>query len=82
MIIKTYEKIGKRCLTENLMKSQARDYFFKATLCYLVNDDLQGTKNALENYTYEDPSFETTRQKGFLDGIVLSVDESNADMMN
>ena len=61
MIIKTYEKIGKRCLTENLMKSQARDYFFKATLCYLVNDDLQGTKNALENYTYEDPSFETTR---------------------
>ena len=39
-IIKTYEKIGRRCLSENLIRSQARDYFFKSSLCYLCNDDL------------------------------------------
>ena len=60
-IIKTYEKVGKKCLSEGMLKSQARDYFFKSSLCFLVNDDLQGAKNAIENYTYEDPSFETSR---------------------
>lgn len=56
------------------MKSSARDYFFKACLCYLANDDLQGAKNAMENYTYEDPSFETSRQFEFLRGIVESIE--------
>ena len=39
-VIKTYDKIGKKYLSQSLVKSGARDYFFKACLCYLVNDDL------------------------------------------
>lgn len=60
-VIKTYDKIGKKYLSQSLVKSSARDFFFKACLCYLVNDDLQGAKNAVENYGFEDPSFETSR---------------------
>ncbi len=60
-VIKTYDKIGKKYLQQSLIKSSARDFFFKASLCYLMNDDLQGAKNAIENYTFEDPSFDNSR---------------------
>ena len=73
-VIKTYDRIGKKYLQQSLVKSSARDYFFKASLCFLVNDDLQGAKNAIENYTFEDPSFETSRQFEFLRGIVDSIE--------
>ena len=78
-VIKTYDKIGKKYLQQALVKSSARDYFFKASLCFLVNDDLQGAKNAIENYTYEDPSFETSRQCEFLRGIVDSIETQSPD---
>ena len=60
-VIKTYDKIGKKFLQKSLVRSSATDYFFKSSLCYLVNDDLPGAKNAIENYGYEDPSFDTSR---------------------
>ena len=62
LIIKTYDKIGKKFLQQALVKSSARDYFFKASLCFLVNEDVQGAKNAIENYTFEDPAFDSSRQ--------------------
>lgn len=73
-VIKTYDRIGKKYLQQALVKSSARDFFFKASLCFLVNDDLQGAKNAMENYTFEDPSFETSRQFECLRGIVDAID--------
>lgn len=39
-VIKTYDRIGKKYLQQALVKSSARDFFFKACLCFLVNDDL------------------------------------------
>ena len=81
-VIKTYDKIGKKYLQQSLVKSSARDYFFKASLCFLVNDDLQGAKNAIENYTFEDPSFETSRQYQFLTGIVAAIEEQSPDNLN
>ena len=69
-VIKTYEKIAKKFLQKSLVRSSATDYFFKASLCYLANDDLPGAKNAIENYGFEDPGFDTSRQKLFLDGLV------------
>ena len=62
-----------------MVKSSARDYFFKASLCFLVNDDLQGARNAIENYTYEDPSFETSRQCEFLRGIVDAIENQSSE---
>ena len=60
-IIKTYDKIGKKYMSQPLIKSSAKDYFFKACLCYLANDDMPGAKTAVENYTYEDPNFDTSK---------------------
>jgi len=39
-VIKTYDRIGKKYLQQNLIKSSARDYFFKACLCFLANEDI------------------------------------------
>ena len=60
-VIRTYDRIGKKFLTQSLVRSSARDFFFKACLCFLSNDDLQGAKNSMENYTFEDPSFDNSR---------------------
>lgn len=73
-IIKTYDKIGKKYLSQPLIKSSAKDYFFKVCLCFLVNNDMPGAKRSIENYTYEDPNFDTSKQKDLLDDIVRAID--------
>ena len=50
----------------------AKDYFFKAGLCFLANEDLIGGKRALENYCLEDPSFETDRKMKFVANILMA----------
>lgn len=80
-VIKTYDKIGKKYLSQSLVRSSARDYFFKACLCFLANDDLQGAKNSMENYQFEDPSFDNSRQFEFLKGLVDAIEaESEEDL--
>ena len=92
-VIKTYDRIGKKFLSQSLVRSSARDYFFKACLCFLANDDLQGAKNSMENYQFEDPSFDNSRQFEFLKGLVDAIEagsmedltqvvRSNARIMN
>lgn len=81
-VIQTYDKIGKKYLQQSLVKSSARDFFFKACLCFLANDDLQGAKNSMENYTFEDPAFDNSRQYVFLKGIVAAIEASNADNLS
>lgn len=78
-VIKTYDKIGKKYLSQSLVRSSARDFFFKACLCFLANDDLQGAKNSMENYQFEDPSFETSRQYEFLKGIVDAIEAQSSE---
>lgn len=82
VVIKTYDKIGKKYLQQALVKSSARDFFFKACLCFLQNEDLQGAKNAMENYTFEDPAFDNSRQYQFLKGIVEAIETQNPDALS
>ena len=56
-VIHSYEKIGFKYLTQ-VIKSSAKDFFFKAGLCYLANHDLVGAKKAFEKYSFEDPSWD------------------------
>lgn len=76
-IIKTYEKIGKKYLSQPLIKSSAKDFFFKVALCFLVNNDIPGAKRAIENYSYEDPNFDTSKQKDLLDEIVNAIESED-----
>ena len=54
-------------MSANLAKGLAKDYFFKAGLCFLANEDLTGLRAALADYAIEDPSFEADRKFKFLD---------------
>jgi hypothetical protein len=48
-LIEAYEKIANKYLQTPLIKSQAKDYFFRSILCYLVNKDIPGAKKTLEH---------------------------------
>jgi len=78
-IIRTYEKIGKKYLSQPLVKSSARDYFFKACLCFLANEDMPGAKKTIEKYGFEDPSFDTSKQKILLEDIVKAIEAEKKD---
>ena len=62
------------------MKSTAKDYFFKAALCFLANKDVVGCKSAMEKYQFEDPSFESSRQNKFLNSIVAACEARDGKM--
>ena len=81
-VIKTYDKIGKKYLQKSLVRSSATDYFFRACLCFLANDDLQGAKNSIEDYTYEDPGFDTSKAKQFLNQIVEAIDAKDSNKLS
>lgn len=40
----------------------------------MANNDLPGAKRAIENYSYEDPNFDTSKQKDLLEEIVRAID--------
>ncbi len=52
-----------------LIKTNAKDLFFKAALCYLANEDLVGAKRAIQNYQIDDPNFDGSREHELLDVI-------------
>ena len=45
-----------------LIKTSAKDLFFKAAFCYLANEDLVGAKRAIQNYKIDDPNFDDSRE--------------------
>lgn len=38
-LIKTYERIGFKMLNQAMLKTGAKDLFFRACLCYYANED-------------------------------------------
>jgi alpha-soluble NSF attachment protein len=79
-LIKCYEKIGLKYLGQNLVRSSARGYFLKSGCCYLANEDLVGLKMALEKYCLEDPTFETQREKKFLNSMLAACENRDLEM--
>jgi alpha-soluble NSF attachment protein len=78
-MIRCYEKIGFKYLTQTV-KSSAKDFFFKAGLCYLANADLVGAKRALDKYSLEDPSWDTSRQAKFLNSLWAACEAKDNNM--
>ena len=79
-LIKTYEKIGYKFLQQNLIKTAAKDYFFKSCLCYFANEDEIGGRRAIDNYVLEDPSFDGSRQHKFLNSICAACEAEDPKM--
>jgi len=49
-----------------MIKTNAKDQFFKAALCYLANEDLVGAQRAIQNYQIDDPNFDGSREHELL----------------
>ena len=60
-MIQAYEKVANKFLQTAMIKQSAKDYFFKAILCYLAMGDTVGARNLMGNSAIEDPSFESSR---------------------
>lgn len=45
-----------------MIKTNAKDLFFKAALSYLANDDLIGARKAISGYRIDDHHFDTSRE--------------------
>lgn len=49
-LIKTYERIGFKMLNQNMLKTGAKDLFFRSALCYYANEDDVGGQRAIDKY--------------------------------
>lgn len=65
-----YEQVASASLDNNLTRWSVKEYFFKAGLCYLCNDDLVGAQQALQRFKSMDATFEGTRECQFLTNII------------
>lgn len=72
--IKNYEKVGKKFLNTPLIKTNAKELFFKSALCFMANDDMVGAKRAIQNYQIDDPNFDSSRENELLMVRTISYD--------
>jgi alpha-soluble NSF attachment protein len=60
--IDAYEQVALASLNSNLTKWSVKDYYLKAGACYLAGKDPVATKQAIERYVVQDPTFTSTRE--------------------
>ena len=65
-LLQNYEKVAQKYLHTPLIKTNAKDLFFKASLCFLANDDIVGAKRAIQNYKIDDANFDDSRENELL----------------
>ena len=64
--IKLYTDLGKGSIDNSLTRWSVKEYFFKAGLCYLCNEDYEGCRKALETFDNLDSTFTSAREAVFL----------------
>ena len=70
-----YEKVGMEYLTVPLLKSSAKDLFFKCVVLFLVKKDDVTAEIYLNKFLGEDPTFDDTREVKFLREAIRCVSE-------
>lgn len=78
--IENYEKVARSSVSNNLMKWSVKDYFLKAGICLLANNDMVATRHALENYRELDPTFASTREHQLLVDLADAVEQGDAEL--
>jgi alpha-soluble NSF attachment protein len=69
--------VAKYYLKTPLIKTNAKDLFFKSALCFLANDDLIGAKRAINNYKIDDPHFDSSRELELLEGMLDAIEQKS-----
>ena len=72
---KIYEKLGKQYLTVPLLKSQAKDLFFKCVVVFIAKKDEVSAEVALKRFLMEDPTFDDTRDSKFLKNAIKFISD-------
>ncbi|KFD50722.1 hypothetical protein M514_08378 [Trichuris suis] len=73
-----FEEVGTYSAENALLKYGAKDHFFKAALCLLCLDVLDG-KVAIKRYADKIPQFAESREFAFLNALTEAMEEHNAD---
>ncbi|BGO93341.1 hypothetical protein NBRC10512_000076 [Rhodotorula toruloides] len=77
--IEHFEKVAQQSLGSALTRYGVKEHYLKAGMCWLATGDVVSTKRAIDNYTSADPSFATTRECQFLNGITEAFDAGDAE---
>lgn len=62
-----------------MIKTSAKDLFFKSALCYLADDDMIGAKRAIQNYQIDDPNFDSSRENDLLMSLIEAVEAKSEE---
>lgn len=77
-----YEEIAKKSLNNNLAKWSLKEYFLKAILCRLADDNDYSSANALlGRFLQWDPSFASTKEYEFSSKLIEAVKDGNSDQI-
>jgi alpha-soluble NSF attachment protein len=75
----TFAKVAGECLSNNLLKFQAKGYFFNAFLCILARTDVVAADAALERFKEMDYTFPGSRECKLCEDVLQSFKDANAD---
>lgn len=76
----TYERVAKESLSNSLAKWSLKEYFLKAILCRLADNNDYASANAiLQRFLQWDPSFETTKEYTLSNKLIEAVKNGSSD---
>lgn len=76
----TYERVAKESLSNSLAKWSLKEYFLKAILCRLADNNDYASANAiLQRFLQWDPSFETTKEYALSSKLIEAVKNGSSD---
>ncbi|CAK9290271.1 unnamed protein product [Gordionus sp. m RMFG-2023] len=76
--IKIYEQVAMNSMDNSLLKYSVKDHFYKAALCHLCIDPLNG-EQALERYEQLYPAFSDSRECKFLKALLQNLTDQNSE---
>uniref|UniRef100_A0A673JFG7 Beta-soluble NSF attachment protein n=1 Tax=Sinocyclocheilus rhinocerous TaxID=307959 RepID=A0A673JFG7_9TELE len=76
--IEIYEQVGSNTMDNPLLKYSAKEYFFKASLCHFIVDELNA-KLAVGKYEEMFPAFSDSRECKLLKKLLEAHEEQNAE---
>lgn len=80
--IEKYEQVAKASLNNNLTKWSLKDYFLKAGLCHLAEQDIVATERSISQYMDWEPSFAATRECQLLNDVVQCVKDGDSEQLS
>lgn len=79
--IDIFEQVANRCAKNPMLKSGAKEYFFKAALCHLLVDPLNA-EQAMARYTDTFPPVQDTREFKLMTKVLASVQATDVDALS